>query len=619
MRWLVVVVVAVAFAAPAHAQISDPQGSPGCACDVTPAACDPGCSCDPECGWDWSVDECADASAGCLADSTVPDETMLETAEAPVLVQPDPTDWVTALAQVACPEGSTSQSGTCVPDAAAVASSASEVTGGCASNTPGLLVAAAALAAIIVARRRRMLGAVVIAACALGDASWDQAVDAGPTGDASSLDVYAAQLTDAGATQYLLANQTLEGSASEPTAQFSLTSDRSPGTPVLRVAGACGDRLVTAPTTGAELLGWAQARGGNGTAQLVELAAPDHCTYVYDTDPDEIAALEANGYEVSQTIAYVWPPGMSVLPPGDPTFTPFATPAACKLGKRPAVELFYASPGDAYADQFLLGCPGEVIMGDKNENGPLNAMRTADAHAAGGRTGFILDRSGDKLRALLARPNGFERTIAYLKHKLALGYDYIILDEVTHAGDYADGEALNRAVRGILLRLPSRTFLPYISIDLTQEAYGNVYMYDRRTLLRAFKHEARMMALEVYLQTPQAMAGEAPSIFGTAANRLQDSVAGLSDAGGMNLRAFTTLGMSHQSIYPQYRYLDDALHDLQSISKQVNAIRSASRRTRQQNGIGWYFVDESDLTPLPHTYTYASLIDRMRAEALRFK
>jgi hypothetical protein len=26
-----------------------------------------------------------------------------------------------------------------------------------------------------------------------------------------------------------------------------------------------------------------------------------------------------------------------------------------------------------------------------------------------------------------------------------------------------------------------------------------------------------------------------------------------------------------------------------------------------------------DLTPLPKTYTYASLIDRMRAEALRFK
>jgi len=52
----------------------------------------------------------------------------------------------------------------------------------------------------------------------------------------------------------------------------------------------------------------------------------------------------------------------------------------------------------------------------------------------------VLDRNGDKLRALLNRNNGIERTAAYLRHKLAIGYDYIVIDEITSAPDWADGK-----------------------------------------------------------------------------------------------------------------------------------------------------------------------------------
>jgi hypothetical protein len=256
-------------------------------------------------------------------------------------------------------------------------------------------------------------------------------------------------------------------------------------------------------------------------------------------------------------------------------------------------------------------------MGDKSETGPKNSMRTAAAHAAGGRTAFILDKNGDKLRALLQRPNGFERTVAYLKHKLALGYDYIVQDEVTSAADYADGQWYNRAIRALLLRLPRRSFIPYLSIDITQEL-SPIYMRDRRLLLRAFRRHARVLALEVYLHTDQVMAGEAPAVFRRAADRLQNAVAGLHGAAGMNAHAITTIGATHQTIYPQYHYLDDARHDLASITRQVNALRHASRRTRQQHGIGWYFVDPSDLAPTSG-YTIDALVRRMRTQALRFR
>jgi hypothetical protein len=72
------------------------------------------------------------------------------------------------------------------------------------------------------------------------------------------------------------------------------------------------------------------------------------------------------------------------------------------------------------------------------------------------------------------------------------------------------------------------------------------------------------------------------------------------------------------STFAQYRYLDQPAHDLESIKRQVNALRHASWRTRQQHGVGYYFVGKSDMAPISH-YSYDALIRRMRTQALRFR
>ena len=599
-RILALAVVLVAAAAPSAR--ADDTDDTVCTCDVTPAACDASCACDSECEIDWSVDECSAPDAGCIPNAPEPDDASLDALESADVEAVDPPDWTPHADDVA----STTQA---------------DVSGGCASGgTPGLLLGGGAVVALLViARRRRALLALALAACAVGSDTWDDAVDNGPNGDTHTyLDVYAAELGDNGASQFLLASDTLPAGAGQPVAQFSL--ERAGGElPVYRTAGACGDRLVTSAADGAELLGWARTANGDGTAQLVELVAPDGCTYDYETDPDAIASLVADGYTQTAVIGQVWPPGLSDTPLADPPddSQPLDAPA-CTVTRHSPVELLYASPGSVESLRFLLGCPGEVIIGEKHELGPNGPMTQPDAQARGGRTAFVLDRNGDKLRALLMRPNGVERTQAYLKHKLALGYDYIVIDEITAAPDFADGQTLNRRLRALLLRMPPRTILPYISIDLTQEAGGAGAMKARRLLLRAFKKRARMLALEVYMHTPEVMAGDAPAVFRRAADRLALAVRGLQSGGGINLRAISTIGTSMHSTFPQYRYLDEPSHDLSSIKRQVNAIRHGSKRLRQQHGIGWYFVNKSDMAP-SGSYSYDALIRRMRTQALRFR
>jgi hypothetical protein len=596
-----------------------------CACDVTPAACDTGCACDSECAYDWSADECAAADSGCLPEAPDADEPALETTELAQQVDADPIDWAASAPDVACADGATNQGGHCIASASATAASGGggDVSGGCAATTPGLVVGAAVLALIVLARRRRLLLVLGFGACMVGDVTWDDAVENGPPGDpAAYLDVYGADLGDGGAQQFLLANQELAAGALEPAAQFSLARAQT-AHPIYRVAGTCGDRLVVAAQDGpgAELLGWAHDGGADGTAELIELAAPDGCTFAYETDPDEIADLEAAGYTRAGSLGQVWPPG-----PGDAQVAdddtaseaPDATPAACHLKSRHAIELLYASPGGDESLELLKGCVGEVIVGEKDENGATGPMTTAAARAAGGRTAFVVDRNGDKLRALLARSNGVERTAAYLRAKLAHGYDYIVIDEITGAGDYADGQTFNRRVRELLLRVPAKKLIPYFSIDLTQEL-PTIYMNDRRMLLRAFEKRGRAIALEVYLHTGQVMAGDAPGVFRRAADRIANAVRGLAGTGGINLHAFTTIGTSMHSTFAQYRYLDQPSHDLAAITREVSALRHGSKRVRQQKGVGWYFVNKSDMAPKPHTYTYAQLIARLRTQALRFK
>jgi hypothetical protein len=565
--------------------------------------------------FDPSIDECAAADSGCLPDAPEPTDESLASEEMAQVELVAPTAWQPAIDKLACADGASAQDGRCIaePDVAA------DVGGGCTTGRlPGLLVAAALLVLVICARRRRLL--LLLAACSLDGGSWDDAVDAGPTGDAASyVDVFSAEL-DSGA-QFLLANQPVVAGALQPVAQFSLLRERA-GVPVFRTQGTCGDRLATA---GDELLGWARDDAGEGTAALVELAAPDGCSFTYETDPETIDTLVTQGYAVLGTIGHVWPPGIGDPPsiePTEPEVTTSEAPTPCNVNKHSALQLLYASPGKDYTLRFLRGCPGEVVIGEKREAGPVGVMRSADAQAAGGRTAFVLDRHGDKLRELLLRNNGVERTAAYLRNKMQAGYDYIVIDEITASGDFRDGSTLNRRLRKLLLRMPARTIIPYISIDLTQYPNGFADMRSRRLLLRAFKLRARVMALEVYLHTPQVRVGQAPSAFRRASDRLALAVSGLSRAGGINRRAITVIGTSIHggtSNLAQYSYLDQPSYDLRSLSRQVNAIRHGSKRLRQQHGVGWYFVFKGDMEPRPGGYTYDALIRRMRLLGLRFE
>jgi hypothetical protein len=561
--------------------------------------------------WDPSVDECAAPDAGCQPERDIDDAT-LDRDEVAAAETVDPIEWDTSAA-MACPDGSQLQQGACMADPSVAATPPDE--GGCSTTGHAGLIVIVAIAGLIALKKKKLALALAFAACAQQDYDWDSALDDGSLAGATT-DVFAADL--ASGTQYLLAHQPLAAGATQPVAAFAVSATPD-SVPLGRVATACGDQLVVAGA-GSELLGYARATSGAGTAELVELADANGC-HTYATDADRVAELVAQGYTITNSLGYVWPPGMSdpvmAEPAGDDDAVIAGAPATCKATKSSPVELLYASPGKVETLRFLIGCPGEVIVGEKRETGPVGAMKSAAAQAKGGRTAFVLDRNGDKLRELLNRSNGVERTAAYLRHKLAIGYDYIVIDEVTAASDFADGQGLNDRLRQLLLRMPARTIIPYISIDLTQESVGAVAMPHRRLLLRAFKKRARVLALEVYLHTAQVMAGQAPSVFRRATDRFGDAIRGLSGAGGINGRGIITIGTSMHSTYSQYRYLDQPKHDLDSITRQVNAIRHGSHRLRMERGIGWYFVNKSDMAP-PSAYSYDALIKRMRTQALRF-
>src|SRR5262249_23018688 len=151
----------------------------------------------------------------------------------------------------------------------------------------------------------------------------------------------------------------------------------------------------------------------------------------------------------------------------------------------------------------------------------------------------------------------------------------------------------------LIRKLPARTFIPYLSIDLMQE-YSSIYLRDRRDLVRAFKLRGRALALEIYLHTPQVMAGAAPATFRRAADRLLAAVHGMQGAARVSRTAIATIATSMHSSLAQYRYLDEPARDLDSITRQVNAIRHGGKRLRAEHGIGWYFVGKSDMLPSSH-------------------
>jgi MYXO-CTERM domain-containing protein len=560
---------------------------------------------------DLDVDECALPDSGCRPESA---DATLDADEAAGAMPDDPIEWASDPGAVVCAEQATNQGGICVPDANA---GTAADTGCSAAVTPGAVVGLAVLLLLVVGRRRRrtILALALAAACTSDASSWDDAAGGGPDGDPSRIDVYGAALGDGDAAQYLMSAQALVTGAKQPTAQFGLAHDAG-GVPVVRSASACGDRLSNDISEGAELLGWARGNAGEGTAELVELAAPEGCAVAYETAPEAIAELVAAGYTITGSLGYVWPPGLG--DPIVPEVTKIEAVPACKVTKSSPWFLLYASPGADESEQFLGGCPGEVIIGEKHAGEPIGRMKRPENHARGGRTAFVADRNGDMLRELLGRTNGVERTAAKFRKMLANGYDYIVIDEITAAADWADGGSLNQRFRKLLLRVPPRTVIGYVSIDLTQYAGGATRMRARKLLLRALKQRGRGIAMEVYLHTPQVMAGAAGSTYRIAADRLALAVSGLAHGGGINLRAISVIGTSMHSSYPQYRYLDQGKHDLESITKQVNAIRHGSKRLRQQHGVGYYFVNQSDMAP-PSAYSYAHLITRLRGQLKKFR
>jgi len=268
---------------------------------------------------------------------------------------------------VTCPDGATIKMASASPIQNAIATS-SDVSGGCTSGgAPGILLGCAGIALVIAARRRRALLAIVIAACSLdcgqlgrrGRQRTDRRLDDLP-------DVFAADLGETDGAQYLLADQQPIATARQPVAQFSLMRTATV-LPILRITGACGDRLVNATglAPNAELLGWSRAQTGDGTAELVELQAPDHCTYKYETDPEAINCARPGGYQVSGShrsrvaAGHGRSGGATTDVNGEDRSSRSRHRSRCQVTKHSAAILLYASPGKVEALRFLLGCPAK--------------------------------------------------------------------------------------------------------------------------------------------------------------------------------------------------------------------------------------------------------------------
>ena len=297
-----------------------------------------------------------------------------------------------------------------------------------------------------------------------------------------------------------------------------------------------------------------------------------------------------------------------------------ATPAPCSLPANPPLILLYASLGGDTNYEMLKGCPGEVVVGEKGGGPPGNPMRTVAAHKAGGRTAYVMSNFGLEIRDMLKQPGGTQKTADFINKKLAQGFDYVVIDEITAHPDWKDGSTVNRRFREMLLKVPSRKVIAYVSLDLTMRAGGGEKLRARKYLMRALKRRARVIALEVYLHTREAMNGAAPRAFRIASDRLAKSVKGLSGGAGINRRAIIVLGVSMHSIYPQYRYLDQPRNDLKSVQRQARAIQDGTKRLRSQKGIGFYFVNRSDiLPPASAPYGYGDLVKRMASDARRWR
>lgn len=522
-------------------------------------------------------------------------------------------------AAVQCPEGASNVEGRCLETATALrgsgAGSSRRAAGGFQGEAAAeALLAVAGLAMVAAALRkkglRKLLPLAALAACATLPESWDDAASDDPPADAQGryLNVRTAE-SGLGVALRLDHQASLAPSAPA----FSLSLRSFPGAVALRrAATACGDRLT--PGSGEELFGYAAGGAEDGTAPLVELLDEGGCAQ-YASDPEQIAALLEQGYSRGATLGRVWPPGWGDAAPAvEPALR---SGAACTLPKNPALILYYTGVGGARNDALIAGCPGEVVEGEKHPDGPLGAFRGAAAHALGGRTAYVYSNFGNELLDLLDS-KGAAGAAASIKAKLAAGYDYVVIDEITTNPRWADDSVTGKRFRQMMLQIPPRKLIAYISLDLTMKPGGAAALWARRWLLRSLRLRARALAYELYLHTGQVMAGGAPAAFRTAAYNVALAVKGLPGAQAINVRAITVLGVSLHSAYPQYEYLDQPANDLASLHRQGAAIRQASASTRRQHGIGFYFSGVDSITPAS-TYTLDQLVARMHSESLRFR
>ncbi len=291
-------------------------------------------------------------------------------------------------------------------------------------------------------------------------------------------------------------------------------------------------------------------------------------------------------------------------------------PAPCALGSDAPLVLLYASVGGDDNLRFLHDdCSAEVVVGEKREAGPRSAMKHPEARALGGRSGYIMDLHGTRIRDALRRTDGVARTAAELEAILDNGYDYIIIDEITTAADWVDGALVNRRFRRLLEVLPPRKVIAYVSLDLTMSPSGDTAMAARRQLLYALMQHGRAIALEVYLHTGQVIAGQAPDLLRRAAIRLRHATLGLPDGGHVNRRAITVLGLSIHEPAP-YNYLDRPHDDLRAVRIQARAVRDFGALLQEQRGLGYYYVTHSDIVPYASApYDFDRLVDVVTEEA----
>jgi hypothetical protein len=569
---------------------------------------------------------------------TLPEDDALASAEVAAAPQDEPHQPGDPAA-VICPEGAVNRGGHCLEVSAQARPGGAGGFGGdlgrrargaADSAAPALLFFLCA-ALVLAPRRRRLLVAVACAAaCGADTPQGFDDTEAPLTAANQYLNVSVAERLEGAGAALLLDHQEADPTRfAEPAAQLSLALHAFPGAIALRkVAGLCGDRVTTG--AGTELLGYAAPFADEGTAELVQLESPEGCA-VTATDSETIAALQAQGYRRGPALGHVWPPGWGEATPAAagtasadaaadvaaPAVVDGAAPAPqpCRFKHEPSLFLFYSGVGAARNLDLLAGCPGEVVLGDKDTAGPRGAFNTAAAHAAGGRTAYVYSGFGTELLDLLAT-KGARAAADSVRAKLSSGYDYVVVDEITANPRWADTALEGKRFRQMLLLVPPRSVIGYISLDLTKAPAGLAALRNRRWLLRALRLRGKALALEVYLKTSEVFRGAAAPAFRTAAERVAQAVQGMPGAAGISRREITVLGLTAHSKYPQYQYLDVPREDLASIHRQVSAVLQASARTRAQQGLGFYFSGLAEIQPASQ-YTLDDLVARVHGELLR--